>query len=68
MLQPQSEAMGRPAMGRPQRPRPRLEGRPNPALKPGRKSPYGDQARVVPRKLGSRAEAARRMSGGSNGA
>lgn len=42
------------------RPRPRLEGQKNPALKP-QKSPYGDGARVVPEKLGMRSAAARRL-------
>jgi len=64
MLPPQNEALGTPAWGG-KRPRPRLEGRPNPALKQ-KDSPYGDGARVVPKKLGMRAEAARRMKGMSN--
>lgn len=43
------------------RPRPRLEGQKNPAL-PLQKSPYGDGARVVPKKLGMRGAAARRLA------
>ena len=63
-MMPQNQALGMPAFGG-KRPRPRLEGRPNPALK-GQESPYGDGARVVPKKLGMRAEAAKRMKGMSN--
>jgi hypothetical protein len=56
---PQNQALGRPTYP-PTRPRPRLEGKVNPALKQ-KESPYGDGARVVPKKLGMRAEAAKRM-------
>jgi len=65
MLPPQNQALGKPSFPGTGRPRPWLEGRPNPALK-GKESPYGDGARVVPKKLGMRAEAARRMKGMSN--
>jgi hypothetical protein len=44
------------------RPRPRQEGGGNPALKP-QPSPYGDGARLVPKKLGGRGEAATRLLG-----
>jgi hypothetical protein len=64
-VMPQNQAMGRPAFPGKTRPRPRLEGRPNPALR-GKESPYGDGARVVPKKLGMRAEAAKRMKGMRN--
>lgn len=42
------------------RPRPRLEGQKNPAL-PVSKSPYGDGARVIPKKMGMRAAAAKKL-------
>ena len=42
------------------RPRPRLAGTPNPAM-PMAESPYGDAARIVPKKLGMRTEAAQRL-------
>lgn len=45
------------------RPRPRLEGTVNPAMKQ-QESPYGDGARVVPKKLGFRAAAAKRLQKG----
>lgn len=61
-MEPQSAALGRVSFPGKTRPRPRLEGRVNPALKQ-KESPYGDGARVVPKKLGMRAEAARRMKG-----
>ncbi len=59
----QQDAMGRATHPRP---RPRLEGRVNPALKQ-KESPYGDGARVVPKKLGMRAQAASRLKGKANG-
>jgi len=43
------------------RPRPRLEGTANPTVSAQQNSPYPDGARVVPRKLGIRAAAAKKL-------
>ena len=42
------------------RPRPRIAGTPNPAMKQ-QQSPYGDTSRIVPKKLGMRTQAAQRL-------
>lgn len=43
------------------RPRPRMEGKANPLVKVNQASPVPDGARVVPKKLGIRAAAAKKL-------
>jgi hypothetical protein len=63
MLPTQNESLGKPTFAKAMRPRPRIEGTVNPAMEP-KQSPYGDGARVVPKKLGLRAAAAKRLQKG----
>jgi hypothetical protein len=51
--------MGRAAQAA--RPRPRMEGKANPTVPVNQASPYPDGSRVVPKKLGFRAAAAKKL-------